>query len=111
MNTEGPWRQISRLGNPLVNEVIIPLGLKDASYAGADGRRGRVPACLIRAAEVIKYIFGAYRSIRWAPVVIDIPPPPRNDLAQIFATGIPVTLQRSDHIRPKYKGRTGRTST
>jgi hypothetical protein len=27
---EGPWRQISRLGNPLVNEVVIPLKLKDA---------------------------------------------------------------------------------
>jgi hypothetical protein len=25
----GPWVQVSRLGNPLVNEVIIPLGAKD----------------------------------------------------------------------------------
>jgi hypothetical protein len=25
----GPWRQVSRLGNPLVNEVIIPMGKKD----------------------------------------------------------------------------------
>jgi hypothetical protein len=25
----GPWVQVSRLGNPLVNEVIIPRGLKD----------------------------------------------------------------------------------
>jgi hypothetical protein len=25
----GPWVQVSRLGNPLVNEVLIPLGLKD----------------------------------------------------------------------------------
>jgi len=25
----GPWTQISRLGNPLVNEVIIPMGVKD----------------------------------------------------------------------------------
>jgi Domain of unknown function (DUF4331) len=25
----GPWTQVSRLGNPLVNEVIIPLGQKD----------------------------------------------------------------------------------
>ncbi len=25
----GPWRQVSRLGNPLVNEVLIPLGKKD----------------------------------------------------------------------------------
>src|SRR5262249_48033406 len=25
----GPWVQVSRLGNPLVNEVLIPLGQKD----------------------------------------------------------------------------------
>jgi hypothetical protein len=25
----GPWVQVSRLGNPLVNEVVIPLGMKD----------------------------------------------------------------------------------
>jgi hypothetical protein len=25
----GPWVQVSRLGNPLINEVIIPLGQKD----------------------------------------------------------------------------------
>ena len=40
----GPWTQISRLGNPLINEVIIPMGVKDywntqapagdASFAG-----------------------------------------------------------------------------
>lgn len=25
----GPWMQISRLGNPLINEVVIPMGVKD----------------------------------------------------------------------------------
>ena len=25
----GPWAQVSRLGNPLINEVIIPMGQKD----------------------------------------------------------------------------------
>jgi hypothetical protein len=27
--SSGPWTQVSRLGNPLVNEVVIPLGKKD----------------------------------------------------------------------------------
>ena len=27
--TSGPWQQVSRLGNPLFNEVIVPLGKKD----------------------------------------------------------------------------------
>jgi hypothetical protein len=26
---QGPWVQVSRLGNPLINEVVIPVGLKD----------------------------------------------------------------------------------
>ena len=30
LSQAGPWMQVSRLGNPLVNEVLIPLGLKDA---------------------------------------------------------------------------------
>ena len=25
----GPWVQVSRLGNPLFNEVIVPMGEKD----------------------------------------------------------------------------------
>ena len=25
----GPWVQVSRLGNPLFNEVIVPMGRKD----------------------------------------------------------------------------------
>ena len=28
-NSSGPWSQVSRLANPLVNEVVIPLGKKD----------------------------------------------------------------------------------
>ena len=29
LSQAGPWMQVSRLGNPLVNEVLIPLGMKD----------------------------------------------------------------------------------
>jgi Domain of unknown function (DUF4331) len=29
IRSRGPWVQISRLGNPLINEVVIPLGDKD----------------------------------------------------------------------------------
>ena len=31
----GPWLQVSRLGNPLFNEVIVPLGYKDQWNASA----------------------------------------------------------------------------
>ena len=29
VSTEGDWQQVSRLGNPLINEVVIPVGMKD----------------------------------------------------------------------------------
>src|SRR3954449_12271452 len=32
---EAHWQQVSRLGNPLINEVIIPIGLKDSYNATA----------------------------------------------------------------------------
>ncbi|MBM4416496.1 MAG: DUF4331 domain-containing protein [Chloroflexi bacterium] len=34
----GPWVQVSRLGNPLINEVVIPLGVKDRWNALAPAR-------------------------------------------------------------------------
>lgn len=78
---EGPWRQISRLGNPLVNELVIPLKLKDAfNSLEPTGDAVAVPYVLDpELARLMQLVFG-----------INIPPAPRNDLAQIFALGIPV---------------------
>lgn len=80
----GAWRQISRLGNPLVNEVVIPLGLKDAFNTLSPQVDGTIPQVVTaitdpELARLMAAVFG-----------ITIPPPPRNDLVQIFATGIPV---------------------
>ena len=77
----GDFVQTSRLGNPLINEVIVPLALKDrfnnSLPAGDSQFAGAVldpePARLIRA---------LYPSLT-------IPAAPRNDIATIFLTGIP----------------------
>ena len=55
----GPFRQVSRLGNPLVNEVLIPLGKKDvwnalppsddklfASYVTSPELAALLPGCI-----------------------------------------------------------------
>ena len=77
----GPWRQVSRLGNPLVNEVVIPLRLKDAfnSLSPVDDAVAAPFVLDPELARLMQLVFG-----------INIPAPPRNDLVSIFATGIPV---------------------
>ncbi|MEQ1761657.1 MAG: DUF4331 domain-containing protein [Pyrinomonadaceae bacterium] len=77
----GIWKQISRLGNPLVNEVVIPLGLKDA-FNGLSPEDDAVAAPFVLDPELAKLLQAVYG--------IAIPPAPRNDLVSIFATGIPV---------------------
>jgi len=83
----GAWVQVSRLGSPLVNELIIPLGLKDA-FNSLSPQFDAVAAPAILDPEfpkIVKFALAAFYGI-----FINIPPPPRNDLVQIFATGIPV---------------------
>ncbi len=89
-NNNGPWIQVSRLGAPLVNEVIVPLAAKDlwnSSQPNGDkqflaGVTDPEPARLLKA---------IYK--------IDVPPTPRNDLVAIFLTGIP-GLNKPQYIIP-----------
>lgn len=77
----GDWRQVSRLGNPLVNEVVIPLKLKDA-FNSLSPKDDAVAAPFVLDPELPKLMQAVFG--------INIPPAPRNDLVSIFATGIPV---------------------
>lgn len=92
---EGPWRQVSRLGNPLVNEVVIPLGLKDAFNTLSPQADFTIPAVVNSVLDpelpkLIKAALGAYGPFGGPPIQINIPPAPRQDLAFIFGLGIPV---------------------
>ncbi len=75
----GAWVQISRLGNPLVNEVIIPLKLKDA-FNGLAPKDDAIAAPFVLDPLLAKIMKAVFK--------IDIPTAPRNDLVAIFATGI-----------------------
>ncbi len=88
----GFYVQISRLGSPLVNEVVIPLGLKDAfNVLSPTGDSVAAPA--IQDPEfpkIIRYAVGAFGFVGGGGLpLINLPPAPRNDLVSIFATGIP----------------------
>ncbi len=88
----GTFVQISRLGSPLVNEVVIPLGLKDA-FNSLSPVNDAVAAPAILDPEfpkIIRQALGAFGTFDGSFAgTINLPPAPRNDLVAIFATGIP----------------------
>ncbi len=74
--------QVSRLGQPLVNEVVVPAGLKDAFNALSPSRDASVPAVVKRVThpEVPRLLEAIYG--------LKAPATPRQDLVEIFLTGI-----------------------
>jgi hypothetical protein len=81
ITVSGPEQQVSRLGMPLVNEIVIPLGKKDlfnASEPENDVANFGANVVDPEPAKLLHALFG-----------INVPPAPRNDLVAVFATGVP----------------------
>ncbi|HEY1077057.1 MAG TPA: DUF4331 domain-containing protein [Fontimonas sp.] len=84
----GAWTQVSRLGSPLVNEVVIGITDKDKFNASEP------------ADDVAN--FGTYVLYPTLPVLVNVlfgvPPPatPRNDLLAAFVTGITTPVNGQD---------------
>ncbi|MEQ1757728.1 MAG: DUF4331 domain-containing protein [Vicinamibacterales bacterium] len=76
----GDWIQVSRLGNPLVNEAVLPLALKDA-FNGLEPT-GDAAALSFVTNPLVPPLLTAIFGVR-------TPPAPRNDLVTIFLTGNP----------------------
>ncbi|MFJ4680429.1 DUF4331 domain-containing protein [Kitasatospora sp. NPDC088783] len=79
---EGDWRQVSRLGNPLVNEVVVPIKYKDAFNALTPDQDHTVTPVVDKVKDPI--VPKLVQSIYGIPA----PAAPRNDLVEIFLTGI-----------------------
>jgi hypothetical protein len=93
---EGPWVQVSRLANPLINEVVIPLARKDLWNASEPAGDEQF-AHSYTAPEVTRLENALY------PVLDDAPQTGRGDLVAVLLTGVP-TLNftgdtKSDLIR------------
>jgi hypothetical protein len=76
------WVQVSRLGEPLINEAVIPLGKKDlwnASDPADDSQFAR----FYRNPEVTRLENALY------PVLDDAPATGRGDLVAVLLTGVP----------------------
>src|SRR5262249_46506547 len=86
----GWYTQVSRLGMPLVNEVVIALKDKDrfnASKPRNDAQFGKY----VTNPELPKLIQSIYK--------IPAPATPRKDLVQVFLTGVP-GLNQPPNVRP-----------
>ena len=84
----GPFRQVSRLGNPLVNEVLIPLGHKDQwnSLPPSDDKRFAAYVTQPGLAALLPVLYpGVFPNL--AALVKSAKP--RADLEAILLTGIP----------------------
>jgi len=78
----GPWVQVSRLAEPLINEVVIPLADKD-EWNAQDPEGDSEFARYYTSPEVTRLENGLY------PVLDDAPETGRGDLAAILLTGVP----------------------
>jgi hypothetical protein len=78
----GDFVQVSRLGMPLVNEVVVPASLKDAFNSLSPDKDATVQAVVDRVndPEVPKLIEKIYK--------VPAPAAPRDDIFSIFLTGV-----------------------
>jgi Domain of unknown function (DUF4331) len=81
ISTIGPWVQVSRLGNPLINEVIIPRGKKDY-WNGQAPKNDAQFAKYYRAPELTLVANALYSALD-DPATTN-----RNDLVAILLTGL-----------------------
>jgi hypothetical protein len=89
----GEGVQVSRLGMPLVNELVVPLGKKDAfnaSYPSGDAAF----LSLVTSPEPARLL-----NLLYGDILADVPETNRQDLVAVFLTGIP-GLNQPKNIKP-----------
>jgi hypothetical protein len=85
------WVQVSRLGSPLVNEVVIPLGRKDR-FNASEPKDDAQFAGFVTNPELGRLIPQLYPGVQ-------VPPAPRNDLVSAFLTGVD-GLNKPANVKP-----------
>jgi hypothetical protein len=98
----GPFRQVSRLANPLFNEVIVPMGRKDFWNTQTPDGDSRF-AKFVASPEVAKLLPGLFPGVFPNLDVLNKSGKPRADLLAILLTGIPAGLI------PGFQNFTGKT--
>ncbi|MBU6532820.1 DUF4331 domain-containing protein [Streptomyces mayonensis] len=89
-NAQGEFTQVSRLGNPLVNEVVNPLKDKDTFNASepADDAQFLANVTNPELPKLVEAVYG-----------IEAPAEPRDDLVDVFLKGV-ADLNQPPHVTP-----------
>ena len=105
----GPWVQVSRLGNPLVNEVVIPVGKKDRWNASKPKNDGQFLNYVVEP-ELPELVEAVYPAVP-APDNCgdDDPPRCRTDLVNVFLKGLS-GLNRPPGVTPSEQLRLNMTT-
>jgi Domain of unknown function (DUF4331) len=82
VDSRGDWVQVSRLGNPLVNEVVIPVGQKDR-WNSSSPRNDSQFLDRYTSPELAGLVNFLY------PALPDAPTGGRDDLVAVLLTGVP----------------------
>jgi hypothetical protein len=96
----GPWTQVSRLGMPLVNEVVVPISLKDYfnSQPPVNDKQFAAAVENPELAKLIPVLYpGAFPNLAAYQAAGKLRP----DIVAIFATGIPSSILPT---APTYQG-------
>lgn len=98
----GDWVQVSRLGNPLINEVIIPMGLKD-DWNYSDPKDDAQFVSFYQNPELATLLPVLYPNAFPNLAALNASKAPRADLVAVLFTGVP------SGIIPGFQNNTGTT--
>ncbi len=90
--SKGKWVQVSRLGNPLVNEVVIPAGKKDAFNRTTPDADAKNYGAFVVEPELAKIMNALFK--------VNAPEKDRTDIVQALLQGLPKLNQLDPGSNP-----------
>jgi hypothetical protein len=93
---QGTWRQVQRMGNPLINELIIGIGFKDR-FSMEEPKRDAQFADFFLNPPIATIVESIYSVL--VPGALDVPSGPRTDLLPLVNYPAPKTGPVADLLR------------
>jgi hypothetical protein len=94
--SDGPWRQVQRMGNPLINELLIGIGFKDRFSMDQPKHDAQFADFFLNPpiATIVESLYSVL-----VPGALDVPAGPRTDLLPLVTYPGPKTGPVADLLR------------